>query len=187
MKFITVLGNVAVIASVTLFAAGLAHARAPVTAAEKADHDKQHMAVVAQGDAMWHGGAPKTNGLACGNCHPDGMAIGPQTWPKYSLDLGKVANLREMINWCVMVVQGGASMDLNGPDMLALETYAYYMSRGMALNPGDNSKQMASVKIKGGAGYPTLENTTEFNGGKNPMVTGDKIDSKLKIRTEVTK
>ncbi len=181
MKLITVIGNVALIASVALFAAGLAHARAPVTAAEAAAHNKEHMAVVAHGDAMWHGGAPKSNGLACGNCHPDGSAIGPQTWPKFSLDLGKVANLRDMINWCVMVPQAGTAMDLNGPDMLAMEAYAYYMSRGMALNPGDNSKQMMAVKVKGGAGYPLLTNTTEFDGMKNPIYN-PKIDMSTKAK-----
>ncbi len=180
MKFITVVGKVAVIASVTLLAAGLAHARAPVTAAEKADHDKQHMAVVQQGDDMWHGGASTTNGLACGNCHPDGSAIGPQTFPKYSLDLGKVANLRDMINWCIMVPLAGTALADNDPKMLAMEAYAYYMSRGMALNPGDNSKQMMAVGVKGGAGYPLLTNTTEFDGGKNPVYMGGKIDAKLK-------
>ena len=186
MKLITVIGNIAVIASVTMFAAGLAHARAPTTAAELKAQNAEHMATVEKGDNLWHGGLPTTNGLACGNCHPDGSAIGPQTWPKFSLDLGKVANLRDMINWCVMVVQAGPEMDKNGADMLAMETYAYYMSRGMALNPNDNSKQMMAVKVKGGAGYPTLENTTEFTPSKN-KVQNDKIDSKLKIRTEVTK
>ena len=179
MKFITVIGNVAVIASVTLFAAGLAHARPASTAAELKAQNAEHMAVVEKGDALWHGGAPSTNGLACGNCHPDGSAIGPQTWPKYSLDLGKVANLREMINWCIQVPLAGAALDLNGPEMLAMEAYAYYMSRGMALNPGDNSKQMMSVKVKGGAGYPTLENTTSFQPHKNPFYD-PKIDPKLK-------
>ena len=180
MKFITVIGNVAVIASVTLFAAGLAHARAPSTAAELKAQNAEHMAVVKQGDLLWHGGAPKGNGLACGNCHPDASAIGPQTWPKYSLDLGRVANLREMINWCVQVVHAApAGMDLNGADMLAMETYAYYMSRGMPLNPNDNSKQMMAVKVKGGAGYPELHNTTEFDGSKNPFYD-PKIDPKLK-------
>ncbi len=181
MKLTTVIGNIALVASVTMFAAGLAHARAPVTAAEAADHNKQHMDVVRKGDALWHGGAPKSDSvrLACGNCHPDGSAVGPQTWPKFSLDLGKVAAMRDMINWCVMVVQQGTAMDMNGPDMLAMEAYATYMSRGMALNPGDNSKQMMAVKVKGGEGFPKLENTTEFDGSKNPVYS-PKVDAKLK-------
>lgn len=179
MKFTTVIGNAALIASVTMFAAGLAHARTPSTAAELKAQNAEYMATVEKGDLLWHGGAPSANGLACGNCHPDAAAIGPQTWPKYSLDLGKVANLRDMINWCVMVVHAGPSMDMNGADMLAMETYAYYMSRGMALNPNDNTKQMMSVKVKGGAGYPTLENTTGYTPHKNPIYD-PKIDPKLK-------
>ncbi len=181
MKFTTVIGNIAVVAFVTMFATGVAHARPNVTAAEKADHDKQLIDVVRKGDALWHGGAPTSPNvrLACGNCHPDGSSIGPQTWPKYSLDLGKVANMRDMINWCVMVVHQGPAMDMNGADMLAMEAYATYMSRGMALNPGDNSKQMMAVKVKGGEGFPTLENTTEFTPSKNPFYN-PKVDAKLK-------
>ena len=181
MKLTTVIGNIAVVTAVTMFAAGLAHARAPTTAAELKAQNAEYMATVAKGDALWHGGLTKgpTTNLACGNCHPDGSAIGPQTWPKFSLDLGKVANLRDMINWCNMVVHQGPAMDMNGADMLAMETYAYYMSRGMALNPNDNTKQMMSVKVKGGAGYPTLENTTSFQPNKNPIYD-PKVDSKLK-------
>ncbi len=183
MKLTTVIGNIALIASVTMFAAGVAHARPNVTAAEKADHDKQLIDVVRKGDALWHGGAPKSDSvrLACGNCHPDGASIGPQTWPKFSLDLGKVANMRDMINWCVMVVHAGPAMDMNGADMLAMEAYATYMSRGMVLAPGDNSKQYMAVKVKGGEGFPTLENTTEFNGSKNP-VYNPKIDLSTKAK-----
>ena len=181
MKFIKVIGNIAVITSVTMFAAGLAHARAPTTAADLKAQNTEYMATVAKGDALWHGGAPKSDSvrLACGNCHPDASSIGPQTWPKYSLDLGKVAAMRDMINWCVMVVHQGPAMDMNGADMQAMETYATYMSRGMALDPNNNTRQMMAVKVKGGAGYPELHNTTEFDGSKNPFYD-PKIDPKLK-------
>ncbi len=181
MKLITVIGNAALIASVTLFAAGLAHARAPTTAADLKVQNAEYMATVKKGDDLWHGGAPKSNGLACGNCHPDGSAVGPQTWPKYSLDLGKVAVMRDMINWCVMVVQAGPSMDVTGADMLAMETYATYMSRGMALDPNNNTRQMMAVKVKGGAGYPELHNTTEFDGMKNPIYN-PKVDMNTKAQ-----
>ncbi len=171
MKLITVIGNAALIASVTMFAAGVAHARPNVTAAEAADQTKQLIDVVRKGDALWHGGAP-TNPevkLACGNCHPDAASTGPHTWPKYSLDLGKVAAMRDMINWCVMVVHAAPGMDMNGADMLAMEAYATYMSRGMKLDPGNNAKQMMAVRVIGGEGFPRLENDTEFNGMKNPV------------------
>ena len=164
-NMMTVVGGFAIAALLT---AGAAQARTPETAAEKASHDKMHIEVVKMGDDLWHGGAPQTNGLACGNCHPDGAAIGPQTFPKYQLDMGAVVPLRDMINWCIAIPLAGEMLDPNGDKMKAMEAYAYYMSRGMALNPGDNSKQYSPVKVESGLGYPTLNN----NGWKGEGYTG---------------
>lgn len=155
-NMMTVVGSVVVAAA--LFTVGVAQARTPVTAAEKTAQDRALIEVVHHGDDMWHGGAPQTNGLACGNCHPDGAAIGPQTFPKYQLDMGAVVPLRDMINWCIMVPLAGQALDPNGDDMKAMEAYAYYMSRGMPLNPGDNSKQYSPVKVQSGLGYPNAQN-----------------------------
>lgn len=154
-NMMTVVGGFAVAALLT---AGVAQARTPVTAAEKAAQDKALIEVVHHGDDMWHGGAPQTNGLACGNCHPDGAAIGPQTFPKYQLDMGAVVPLRDMINWCIQVPLAGQALDPNGDDMKAMEAYAYYMSRGMPLMPGDNSHQYPPVRVNSGLGYPTADN-----------------------------
>ncbi len=154
-NMMTVVGGFAVAALLT---AGVTQARPFVTAAEKAAQDKALIEVVHHGDDMWHGGAPQTNGLACGNCHPDGAAIGPQTFPKYQLDMGAVVTLRDMINWCIAVPLAGQMLDPNGDDMKSMEAYAFYMSRGMPINPGDNSKQYAPVKVESGLGYPGLNN-----------------------------
>lgn len=164
-NMMTVVGGFAVAALLT---AGAAQARTPVTAAEKATHDKMHLEVVKKGDDLWHGGAPQTNGLACGNCHPDAAAIGPQTFPKYQLDIGAVVPLRDIINWCIAIPLAGEMLDPNGDDMKAMEAYAYYMSRGMPLVPGDNSKQYAPVKVESGVGYPNLKG----NGAKDNDYTG---------------
>lgn len=152
------MGNVAVISSVTLFSALLAHARTPLTPEEIATQNKEHMAVVKQGDDLWHDSSLGTNGLACATCHPDGAAVGPQTFPKYQLDMGQVVTLRDIINWCILIPMQGPPLDVNGPQMKAMEAYAYYMSRGMKLTPGDNSKQYSPVKVNSGLGYPTLDN-----------------------------
>jgi thiosulfate dehydrogenase len=48
-----------------------------------------------------------SNGLACGNCHPDAAASNPQTFPKFQADLGRVIALRDMINWCITTPQAG--------------------------------------------------------------------------------
>lgn len=157
-RLTAVIGNAALITSIAVFSSGLAQARTPLTPDEVKVENQELIDIVHQGDNLWHDGSLGTNGLACGNCHPDGAAIGPQTFPKYQLDMARVVPLREMINWCITVPLAGKPLDVNSPQMLAMEAYAYYMSRGMKLDPGDNSKQMSPVKVKSGLGYPTLEN-----------------------------
>ena len=125
-----------------------------------ADFDRL-MEAVAYGDMLWHtgeGGDGKhkelsTNGLGCANCHPDGSATQPESWPKYQTNLGKVGTMREMFNWCMQVVQQGKGYALDSKEMIAMEAYATYMNRGAALNPGMN-KQTSPVVISG-PGYPT--------------------------------
>ncbi|WP_455198583.1 c-type cytochrome [Kaarinaea lacus] len=119
------------------------------------------MDAVAYGDMLWHtgeGGGGKhkklsTNGLGCANCHPDASATQPESWPKFQTNLGKVGTLREMINWCIQVVQNGTGYALDSKEMIAMEAYAHYMNRGARLNPGMNA-QTAPYVISG-PGYPT--------------------------------
>jgi thiosulfate dehydrogenase len=125
---------------------------------DAADFDRL-MDAVAYGDKLWHtgetGGSSKlsTNGLGCANCHPDASATQPQSWPKYQTNLGKVGTMREMINWCIQVVQRGQGFALDSKEMIAMEAYATYMNRGAALDPGMN-EQTAPYVISG-PGYPT--------------------------------
>jgi len=141
-----------------LMISGPAQAKEPLD--DAADFDRL-MEAVAYGDQLWHtgeGGSGKykqlsTNGLGCANCHPDGSATQPESWPKYQTNLGKVGTMREMFNWCMQVVQNGTGYALDSKEMIAMEAYATYMNRGAALNPGMN-KQTAPV-VKSGVGYPT--------------------------------
>lgn len=124
---------------------------------DAADFDRL-MDAVAYGDKLWHtgeaGGPSKlsTNGLACANCHPDASATQPQSWPKYQTNLGKVGTLRDMINWCMRVVQNGQGLALDSKEMIAMEAYATYMNRGAALNPSLNAQ--TSPFVISGPGYP---------------------------------
>ena len=34
-------------------------------------------------------------------CHPNGRNTHPETYPKYQVQLQRVALLRDMINWCI--------------------------------------------------------------------------------------
>jgi thiosulfate dehydrogenase len=130
-------------------------ARAPFTAAQLAEQQQQLLDVVNKGRDLWHGSNPSmsTNGLACGNCHPDAAASNPQTFPKWVPQLNAVAPLREMINWCIVHPQNGTALDVSGPDMLALEAYAAYLYRGEKIQPG-YTIPTPPIPVKSGVGYP---------------------------------
>ncbi len=139
-----------------LLAFNPALAKEPFTKAELADQEKALLAVVDHGRDLWHGSKPSmsTNGLACGNCHPDAAASNPQTFPKFQADLGRVIPIRDMINWCIQVPQMGQALDVNGPDMVAMEAYAFYMHRGIKIQPGLATKQTSAIVVKSGPGFP---------------------------------
>ena len=129
-------------------------AKKPFNAEETAEQRNALLEAVAKGDALWHSGKLGTNGLACANCHPDASAANPETWPKYQTNLGKVATLRDMINWCIRVPLDGKALDPDSDDMIAMEAYATYMSRGIPLSPGKDY-QSGADPVKSGPGYPT--------------------------------
>lgn len=129
-------------------------AKEPFTSAEAQEHRDALLKAVEQGDALWHNGKLGTNGLACGNCHPDGSATNPHTWPKYQTNLGKVGTLREMINWCIAVPMLGKPIALDSNEMIAMEAYAMYTHRGVAIAPGKD-EQHGAVPVISGPGYPT--------------------------------
>ncbi len=147
---------IAPVALLGLLVSNPAAARGSFTAAELADQEKALLALVDRGRDLWHGSSPtmSTNGLACGNCHPDAAASNPQTFPKFQANLGKVIPLRDMINWCIMVPQVGTALDVNSADMVAMEAYAMYMYRGIKIEPGLASVQTPPVVVKSGPGFP---------------------------------
>jgi thiosulfate dehydrogenase len=130
-------------------------ARAPFTDAQIAEQQQELLVVVNKGRDLWHGSLPSmsTNGLACGNCHPDAAASNPQTFPKWVPQLNAVAPMREMINWCIVHPQNGAALDVAGPDMVAMEAYAAYLYRGEKIAPG-YTIPTPPIAVKSGVGYP---------------------------------
>ena len=151
-----VIGLAASVALLGLLGSNVAQAREPFTQAELKQQEDDLLKSVNRGRDLWHGSksSMSNNGLACGNCHPDAAASNPTTFPKYQADLGKVAPLRDMINWCIMVPQQGQALDVDGDDMIAMEAYAYYMYRGKPLEPGLATEQTTPVVVKSGRGFP---------------------------------
>lgn len=131
-------------------------AREPYTKEELAAQEKKLVASVDRGSALWHGARAdmSNNGLACGNCHPDGAAANPQTFPKFMPMFDRVVAFREMVNWCIENPQGGKALDVNSTDMVAIEAYAFYLHRGEKIEPGLATRQTVPIAVKSGMGYP---------------------------------
>ena len=96
----------------------------------------EYLSVVKEGRALWTDGKLGTNGVACAQCHPNAANTHPETYPKYQKQLGRVATLREMINWCIMNPLEGQALKLDDPRMVAMEAYVAYERRGVELAPG---------------------------------------------------
>ena len=140
-------------AAIAALLGGVAQAKDPRTATQVEDEWNALMQAVANGDALWHNGKLGSNGLACGNCHPDGSATNPHTWPKFQTNLGKVGTLRDMINWCMTVPMQGKPLAFDSADMVAMEAYATYMHQGVKIDLAKD-EQSGGVPVKSGPGYP---------------------------------
>ncbi|MBN4069016.1 hypothetical protein JYT12_00060 [Beggiatoa alba] len=148
MKSVALAGVVAI-----ALTAGSAFAAKPIVGQEAADQFDALMAAVANGDGIWHS-ALGSNGLACANCHPDGSAIQPETFPKAHRTLGgRVVALRDMIQWCFQAVTAADGFDYASDEMIALETYATYMNRGAVIDLGKDV-QTGARPVNSGPGYP---------------------------------
>lgn len=96
----------------------------------------QYLQVAEQGRKLW--GSPElgTNGVVCGQCHPNASNTHPETYPKFQKQLGKVAPMWEMVNWCIRNPLEGQPLAVDDPRMTALLAYVALERRGVALDPG---------------------------------------------------
>jgi thiosulfate dehydrogenase len=98
--------------------------------------EQEFQGVVKQGRQLWTDGKLGTNGVACAQCHPNAANTHPETYPKFQKQLGRVASLWEMINWCLRNPLEGQPLAADDPKMVALVSYATYERRGVKLEPG---------------------------------------------------
>lgn len=125
----------------SVFAAVIVVVGISLHADEFTDADVEHwqneyMSVVKESRNLWGSPDLGTNGVACGQCHPNAANTHPETYPKFQQQLGRVIALRDMINWCIMNPLEGETLALDDPRMIALEAYIAYERRGVALDPG---------------------------------------------------
>jgi thiosulfate dehydrogenase len=77
-----------------------------------------------------------TIAVSCDMCHPHAANTHPETYPKYQVQLGRVALLRDMINWCIQHPVRGVALASDDPKMRALESYILAQRKGKALDYG---------------------------------------------------
>ena len=93
---------------------------------------------VEEGKRIFHGAKllGGTIGVSCDMCHPDASNTHPETYPKYQVQLQRVALLRDMIDWCIENPVKGKTMDPNDPRLRALEAYIFAQRKGVPLDYG---------------------------------------------------
>ena len=94
--------------------------------------------LVVEGSRIFHSATllGGTVGVSCDMCHPDAANTHPEGYPKFQPQMGRVALLRDMINWCIVNPVRGPGFAADSPEMRALEAYIIAQRRGVALEYG---------------------------------------------------
>ena len=90
------------------------------------------------GSKVFHSGDELGSEIAvsCDMCHPRASNTHPESYPKFQPQLGRVALLRDMINWCIEHPVRGKVLAPDDPKMRALEAYILAQRKGVPLDYG---------------------------------------------------
>ena len=77
-----------------------------------------------------------TIAVSCDMCHPNAANTHPETYPKFQTQLGRVALLRDMINWCLEHPVRARPMQADDPRMRAMEAYITSQRSGTVMSYG---------------------------------------------------
>lgn len=93
---------------------------------------------VAEGSRIFHDGDALGSevSVSCDMCHPHAANTHPETYPKFQTQLGRVALLRDMIEWCIENPVRGEHLAPDSPAMRALEAYIMSQRKGAPMNYG---------------------------------------------------
>lgn len=125
--------TIGIIALAVLATAGMAD---EFTEKDLALWKTEYASVMKEGRKVFTNPALGTNTITCNECHPNATNTHPETYPKFQKQLGKVATIGEMINWCIANPLEGKRMALEDPRMTALIAYITHERRGVPLEPG---------------------------------------------------
>ena len=114
------------------------HQYGRVTERDVAIWDRETTRLVTEGSTIFHSADElgSTIAVSCDMCHPDGANTHPETYPKFQVQMGRVALLRDMINWCIEQAVEGEPFPQDDPRLRAIEAYIYAQRKGTELNYG---------------------------------------------------
>lgn len=100
--------------------------------------ERETLKFVTEGSSIFHSGDALGSEIAvsCDMCHPDASNTHPETYPKFQVQLGRVALLRDMINWCIEHPVRGKVLEPDSAQMRALEAYIFAQRKGKELAYG---------------------------------------------------
>ncbi len=105
--------------------------------------ERELKAMIEEGYKWFHDPSLGTNGISCDMCHPDAADTHPETYPKFQIQLKRIALLRDMINWCIENPMEGKPLKEDDPRMKAMEAYIIWARanqdprpQAKILNPG---------------------------------------------------
>jgi len=75
-------------------------------------------------------------GVSCDMCHPNAANTHPETYPKYQVELQRVALLRDMIDWCIQHPTKGKPLADDDQRLRAMESYIIAQRKGKVIEPG---------------------------------------------------
>ena len=99
---------------------------------------EETLKLVVDGSTVFHSAdrLGSTIAVSCDMCHPDAANTHPETYPKFQPQLGRVALLRDMINWCIEHPVRGQQLAADDDRMRALEAYITAQRSGTKLDYG---------------------------------------------------
>lgn len=101
-----------------------------------AQWQSEYEQVAKQGRTLFTDPKLGSNGIVCAQCHPNAANTHPETYPKFQKQLGRVAVLWEIINWCIRNPLEGKDLAPTSAEMIALQAYITEERRNVKLTPG---------------------------------------------------